>query len=192
MSSLMQRALGAQWHELPPALQIHYGDGLAIDRGRLDIEFPWFMRPLLLLLRLIGALVDRRGSAVETVVEKRMAGATQTWRRRLRYADGHTRSFDTVWCHEGGNRLVEFVNPLLGVRLLPRVVEGRLHYDSAGFVLRVGRRLLALPEWAALGHTFIVEQAIDARRFHMDFRLVHPLFGQLYRYSGEFEAGAAA
>jgi len=34
----------------------------------------------------------------------------------------------------------------------------------------------------------IVEQAVDERRFAMDFRLTHPLFGEVFRYSGEFGA----
>ncbi|MBP6036674.1 MAG: DUF4166 domain-containing protein [Azonexus sp.] len=42
--------------------------------------------------------------------------------------------------------------------------------------------------WPSVGHTTIVEEALDATRFAMDFRLTHPLFGEVFRYSGEFEA----
>jgi len=48
--------------------------------------------------------------------------------------------------------------------------------------------LLPVPEWRLLGRTSIVEEAVDATHFVMDFRLTHPLFGQVFRYSGEFEA----
>ena len=40
---LMQQALGAQWQQLPPALQAHYQQGRNTD---------------------VGALVNRRGNAV--------------------------------------------------------------------------------------------------------------------------------
>lgn len=46
--------------------------------------------------------------------------------------------------------------------------------------------LLTLPEWIALGHTTIVEEALDDSHFAMDFRLTHPLFGQVFRYAGKF------
>jgi hypothetical protein len=44
-----------------------------------------------------------------------------------------------------------------------------------------------IPQWLALGTTSIVEEAVDERRFIMDFRMTHPWFGQLFRYSGVFE-----
>jgi hypothetical protein len=42
-----------------------------------------------------------------------------------------------------------------------------------------------------LGRTTIVEQVTDETHFAMDFRIVHPLLGQVLRYSAEFEARAS-
>lgn len=70
MDSLMQNALGADWDKLPPALQAHYRFGKTIDNGCMDIEYPRFMQPYLSALRLMGALIDRGGRQVQTVVEK--------------------------------------------------------------------------------------------------------------------------
>ena len=36
---LMQQALGAQWQQLPPALQAHYQQGRNTDVGALDIDY---------------------------------------------------------------------------------------------------------------------------------------------------------
>ena len=35
-------------------------------------------------------------------------------------------------------------------------------------------------------HTVIVEKAIDTTHFHMDFRLIHPWFGEVFCYTGVF------
>ena len=88
MKSLMQIALGDDWNKLPPALQTHYQFGTTTDTGHMDIEFPRFMQPLLSVLRLFGVLVNRSGRQVSTLVEKRVVGKRQYWRRTIRFPDG--------------------------------------------------------------------------------------------------------
>lgn len=188
MKSIMQQALGADWEKLPAALQAHYRFGTTLDVGRMDIEYPRFMQPFLSLLRRLGALVDRRGKDVSTVVVKSVIDKKQLWRRTLTYETGQSIRFDTFWVSAGADQLIEFVNPVLGLQMAVRVEDGCLHYRGVRFVARLGPFLLPIPEWLALGHTTIVEAARDEKRFVMDFRLTHPLFGQVFRYSGEFQA----
>lgn len=187
MSQLMQHILGADWDRLPPALQAHYRDGCSRDIGHLDIAFPAWLLPLLWAMRLVGALVHRRGNGVETTVLKQSEGGRQHWRRTLRYADGRVLRFDSyrVASRDG---LIEYVNPVLGLELVPCVVGEQLHYRGTRMVARLGPWLLTIPEWLALGHTTIVEQAVGERHYAMDFRMTHPLLGELFRYAGRFEA----
>lgn len=188
MKSLMQRALGADWEKLPLALQAHYRHGTNTDIGHLDIEYPGFLQPCLSVLRILGALVNRRGRRVPTVVEKRVVGERQYWRRTLTFPDGRVICFNSFWIAAGGNQLVEYVNPFLGLQMAAHVHQGELHYSGICFVLKLGPLRLSIPEWLALGHTRIVEVATDEAHFVMDFRLSHPLLGEVFRYSGEFAA----
>ena len=190
MKSLMQSALGADWDKLPPALQAHYRFGTRTDTGHLDIEYPRFMRPCLSVLRVFGALVNRSGRRVSTLVEKSVVGDRQYWRRTLTYPDGKVVCFNSFWVAVGGNQLIEFVNPVLGLQMAPRVEEGRLHYRGVQFVVKLGPLLLPIPEWLVLGRTTIVEEAVDDKHFVMDFRLTHPFLGQVFRYSGKFRAAS--
>lgn len=192
MKSLMQHALGEDWHKLPPALQAHYRFGTTTDTGYLDIEYPRFMQPVLSVLRLLGALVNRGGRQVSTVVEKRVVGQRQYWRRTIAWPDGKVVYFNSFWVSAGSNQVIEFVNPILGLQMAAWVEEGRLHYRGVRFVAKLGRLLLHIPEWLALGRTTIVEEAVDETHFAMDFRLTHPLLGQVFRYSGRFEAASAS
>lgn len=187
MKSLMQQALGADWEKLSPVLRAHYRFGVAIDAGHMDIEYPRFMQPVLSVLRLFGALVDRRGKHVLTAVEKRVVGERQYWRRTLIYPDGKVIRFNSFWVLAGYGQVIEFVNPVLGLQMAPYVMESRLHYRGVRFVVKFCQLLIPIPEWLVLGHTTIVEHAVDENQFAMDFRLTHPLFGQLFRYSGRFE-----
>ncbi|MDR2195014.1 MAG: DUF4166 domain-containing protein [Gallionellaceae bacterium] len=188
MQNLMQRALGDDWHKLPPALQAHYQYANSIETGHMDIEYPRWMQPALMLLRRFGALVDRSGKNVTTVVERHMEGERQRWHRTMTWPDGKTIPFNSLWIHAGGNRFIEFVNPALGLEMAVHVdSESRLHYQGVRFVIKLGCWLLPIPEWLALGHTTIIEHALSNNRFAMDFRLTHPLFGQVFRYAGEFQ-----
>lgn len=188
MKSLMQNALGNDWDKLPPALQAHYRIGGTIDNGHLDIEYPRLMQGVLSMLRPLGALVNRGGRQIHTVVRKSVVQDRQYWRRTITYADGKVIHFNSFWVSAANQQLIEFVNPVLGLQMAPYVVGNQLHYRGVQFVLRIGRWLLPIPEWLVLGHTTIVEKAIDEQHFEMDFRLIHPWFGQLFRYSGKFAA----
>jgi len=190
MKSLMQQALGADWEKLPPALQAHYRFGATVDTGSMDIEYPRFMQPVWRVLKLFGALVDRKGKGVATVVEKYVVGERQIWRRTITYADGQVVRFDSFWVAAGNGDVIEFVNPVLGLQMAPYVVGEKLLYRGVRFVARLGPMTIPIPEWLSLGHATIVEEALDDTHFAMDFRLTHPLFGQLFRYSGEFEAAS--
>lgn len=188
MKSLMQRALGDDWDKLPPALQAHYRFGTTTDTGQMDIAYPRFMQPCLDVLRRFGALVNREGRQVRTTVEKTVVDERQYWRRTITYPDGKVVYFNSFWVSAGSNHLIEYVNPFLGLKMAAHVEHGALHYRGVYFILKAGTLLLPIPEWLALGRTRIVEEALDDRRFAMDFRLVHPLFGEVFRYAGEFEA----
>lgn len=183
---LMQLALGEDWQRLPPALQAHYQAGANVDVGTLTIEYPPLMRPYLFLLNRVGALIDRKGTATEATVRKHMSGERQYWYRRIRFDDGRQARFDSQWVYAGGNQLIEYVNPLFGLRMSVQVDDGRLLYRGVHVVLKLGPLLLPIPEWLLLGHTTIVEQAQEDGSFCMDFRLTHPWFGQVYRYAGRF------
>lgn len=191
MISLMQAALGDDWHKLPPALQAHYRSGRTVETGYMDIEYPRFMQIFLHILRIFGALINRRGKQTFTVVEKWDEAGRQNWRRVVTYPDRKVVRFNSVVVSGGGNELIEFVNPVLGLQMAVSVQGEQLHYRGVRFVAKLGRWMLPIPEWLALGHTTIVETALDDTHFQMDFRLTHWLLGEVFRYAGQFEVAPA-
>jgi hypothetical protein len=190
MKSLIQHALGEDWNKLPPALQEHYKFGTTVDSGHMDIEYPRFMQPFLSVLRIFGALVNRSGSSVPTVAAKRVVGERQYWRRTISYPDGKLIHFNSYCVSNGANHIIEFVNPFLGLEMAPYVEGDNLCYQGVRYVVKLGSYQFGIPEWLALGHTTIREVALDEKHFSMDFRLTHPLLGQIFRYAGTFEADA--
>ena len=45
---------------------------------------------------------------------------------------------------------------------------------------------MVIPESMVLGHIAIVERDLSGNDFAMDFRLTHPVLGQIFRYAGTF------
>lgn len=190
--SPMQRALGTAWDRLAPALQAHHGPEQATDEGFMDIDYPLFMQPVVSVLGHLGVLVKRRGRQVQTTVVKQMDGERQHWRRTLRFADGLEICFNSIWVPSGPGRFIEYVNPFLGLEMQPALVGSQIHYRGLRFVLQIGNRMLSVPQGLGPGVTRIIEEALDERRFVMDFRMTHPWFGQTFRYAGTFVTHAAA
>lgn len=155
----------------------------------MDIEFPAAMRPVLRVMSWLGALLERQAVGVPTYVVRHMAGRRQHWRRTIRFDDGRLYRFNSVWECAGPGRLIEYVNPFLGLEMAPRLDDGRLCYRGVRFVLKLGPARIGIPQWLGPGVTGIVEEALDEHRFAMDFRMTHPWFGQLYRYAGVFVTG---
>ncbi len=184
--SLMQQVLGKEWEQLPPALQAHYTQSTNKDVGMLDIEYPRFMQLYLNLISMFGALINQRGKRVPTIVQKWMEGKTQHWKRTTRFDNGKEVIFQSRWELAGANELIEYINPFMGLRMAVKVNEGKLYYRGICLVLKLGHVLLPIPEWLVLGHTTIEEIALDETHFAMDFKLRHPIFGLIYRYTGEF------
>jgi len=191
--SLMQQALGEQWQQLPAALKAHYGEnaqGTNYAQGQLDIDYPWFMQLPLTFFRLLGALVNRRGKALKTTVSKTMQGDKQYWHRVIVYPDGKQINFKSTFIHNGGNEFIEYINRFLGLKMYAFVENNKLRYESKGYVLKLGKLKLPIPEWLALGHASIIESESfkgDSQTFDMDFRIKHPIFGEVFCYKGRFK-----
>jgi len=187
----MQLALGNQWDKLPEALKKHYrnneaGNNLAV--GHLTIDYPAFMQLPLHLMRLMGALINRRGENLETKVARKMEGERQYWHRTISYPDGKQVHFKSQFIYQAKtNELVEYTSRFLGLKMQVHVANDQLYYESCGYVLQLGSIPIHIPESLALGHASIIETAVDDDSFDMDFRLKHPLFGQIFSYKGRFK-----
>lgn len=184
--NIMKLALAEQWSMLPATLQAHYQDNDNVDTGTLDIEYPGWMQAFLNVLYLFGALLNKKGCDIPSRVEKTMQGDEQYWRRTITLQEGKQARFNSRWVYAGKNRLIEYVNTFIGLCMSVQVKDNRLYYQGEYFVIRLAGLTIPVPEWLLLGHTTIVEQQVDAKHFSMDFRLTHPLFGEIYRYSGKF------
>lgn len=183
----MQQVLGQDWQRLDPVLRRHHSCGTGVEKGWLDIAYPLAMWPVLRVLGILGALLRGRGRKQPTQVRKWSEASREYWARRVTQTNGRVACFDSFCVLAGSHQLVEYVNPLVGLRMSVAVAGGRLCFHGLNFVVKLGSWHISIPEWLLLGHTEIIEEALDDQGFAMDFRMTHPVFGELYRYSGVFQ-----
>ena len=192
-TSIIQKALGVQWQHLPEALKKHYlendkGENRA--QGHLTIDFPWFMKIPLSILRFFGALINKRGNNLPTNVYRVVSNGEQRWQRRIDFPNNKPVIFNSVVYHNKNNEIIEFINSVLGMKMKVHVENNTLRYESNGYVIKLGKLRIPYPEFLALGHGRIIEKPVDdndENSFEMDFRLKHPIFGEVFSYKGIFQ-----
>ncbi|MGZ5055142.1 MAG: DUF4166 domain-containing protein [Methylobacter sp.] len=192
--SLMQRVLGNDWEALPPVIQHHYKITLPQQAitvtGNMNIDYPYWLTPVIKMLCLFGALVDLKGEGLAVQVKKwrQTDPSILYWRRHIQAADnGKPCVFASRMVWQKDHELIELVGMGFGIRLKLSVEQGKLVYQSRGHLLQLGPLTLPIPDSLLLGHALITEQALSEDTFQLDFQIVHPLWGKTYYYGGVFE-----
>ncbi len=83
-------------------------------------------------------------------------------------------------------RLHEEFGGGIGMYLHLLVKRKALLFRDQGYFLRIRAWRLYLPRWLTVGHFDLLHRNIDAHRFQIIIRVVHPLLGTLFYQRGEF------
>jgi hypothetical protein len=147
--------------------------------------------PLFWLASWVDALFPEtgRGVPVRLVIQAERSGRRHVWRREFRFP--RRRRF-TSWI-EYDERLgcvVEMAGPAgalaiaWGIDFQP---PDRLELTCTGWVLRLGRWRVRLPDWMlGSGHATETAAAAQPNTIHIDFAVTHPLLGDVFGYEGTF------
>lgn len=189
---LAQTALGDAWLRLAAPMRRHYGLPCGVDaeltlQGRMRVDYPLKVLPLILAARLCGALVHRRGDNLAVTVRNRTCDGSPAlfWRRTFQFP-GRNVIFQSRMEHLAENEIVEYVRFGLGIRLRLSEQDGALVFRSNGYVWNLGPWRLHLPDWLLLGRAEIVERADGEDALLLEFRVEHPWWGKTYDYGGRF------
>lgn len=194
---IIQRALGDGWERLAQVVRRHYDVKPGIDEsvvmdGVMNIHHSWLAYPLLLVARVTGALVAKRGKDVPVKVRNwcHPGSPAMHWHRSFRFPEAAPRIFASRMEYVAGKEIIEYVSLGLGVRMCVTEEAGALVFNSRGYQWDIGPLRLRLPDWLFLGQAIVREIPIDENRFRVDFRMRHPLLGETFGYTGEFSLNA--
>lgn len=186
---MFRAILSENWSLLSPALQAHYGlnEGEEISlHGTLDVRHGFFVKLLMPLIRLTGALVPVQGQGFEvTVINKRIADKYY-WYREFK-KDQQVYMFNSVM-QQFDNDLVESVGLGIGIKMGLKEINGGLLYVDKGYVLKLGKKYLPIPLQSLMGKSVIKEfsQKKSENDIEMSFVVSHWLFGFMFSYIGHF------
>lgn len=186
---MFKNILSKQWPLLSPVLQDHYGisDGEAFKmQGQLAVKHGRFIKILMPLIRLTGALVPVEGEAFNVTVENKRIGDTFIWHRK--FEKDHTIYEFNSKMQQFDNDIVEFVGLGIGIRMGLNVSNGGLVYEDKGYVFKIGSKLIPIPLHLLIGKSVIEEfvNSDNSHDFNMRFVVKHPWFGFAFSYEGYF------
>lgn len=188
--SIYQRVLGDDFGALDPRLRRYFGPipegcvGVGSGRYRVAGLRVRALRPLFAVLGWRGIAFAEYGADVPFTV------------RNIAHPDGalsavrifdfatRTRTMRDAMQVDGG-RLVDRIGARgeIEVELSMRVSGGRLRMQSERLAVRLFGLRVPLPP---LVKVLLTEQALPAGVQHVDVRMLAPLIGEIYGYSGDF------
>ena len=187
-----QLALGEDWDKLHPAVKKHYdlrpGEALLLT-GTMDTvrSSPW-VKPLIWIGRLFAALVPYTGTDVPVEVRNSCPADDNPIRfhRTFHFPGRKPYPFRSQMEYWRGNSIVEFVRFGLGIRMDVSVQGDALRYETRGYIWRLGKFHIALPDNLFFGRGEIWERGVDDHTVDTGFTMTHPLYGQTFCYGGRF------
>jgi len=187
---MFKSILKKHWALLSPAIQSHYSldDGEEITmQGELAVKHGAFIKLLMPLIRLTGALVPVEGEGFCVTVKNNRKGNKYYWQRKFE-KDNKVYAFNSIM-QQYGDSIVEFVGLGVGIRMGLQVENNKLVYNDRGYVIKFGKMLIPIPLHLLMGRAVIEEFEAENSLHDIDMRfvVVHPLFGFAFSYMGYFD-----
>jgi len=191
---VLKQALGPQWSSLAPVIQAHYGLTPFTDeqirlKGIMDyVSYSSIAAILMPFAVFTGALVPYRGQnvPVEATNQSLPGIPAYFWTRTFHFSGRKPYTFRSWMICTAAGELTEYVRFGLGIRLAVTVLDGGLIEKDLGYVWKIGRWSIPLPIHLLFGRSYIEEMPISDSEYRMKWTVTHPLFGEMFAYSGQF------
>ncbi len=182
-----------KWDELPDVMKKHYAnrpysDDINIAEGVMKVEGSALWKLLNPFSKLFGILVPYTGENIPVTVTFRSESDSNRFIfDRIFYFPGRAPyKFYSVLHPIKENEVCEIMNMGLGWRCEFSWEDKRVRLKHKGYVLKVFGRIISLPLTFLVGPGFAEEMPIDDFTFSMKMEIIHPWWGKVMGYSGQF------
>lgn len=190
---------GEQWEALPPVMKKHYANrpysrDTVIVEGRLSVEHHGVLRLLRPFYRLLGniPMVNVQDIPVRVQFDSDPDSRAFHFRRTFSFPDVRPYHFHSRMLQIEDNKLVEIMRFGICWCLSYHWEDNKVLLRHRGYALHWFGHVIPLPLYWLLGRGDAEEVPLDDDRFAMQVTMMHPWFGQLYSYRGEFRVVQAA
>ncbi len=191
---IFKQILGDNWDELGTVIQAHYflkpySDDYICVSGEMDeIHHSTIAKLLIPFGLLFGAIVPYNDNQVPIDVHynSNPNKATLYWDRVFKFNKHKTFHFKSYMEQHSGNEVIEYVRFGIGMKLAVTTENDAIIFHGKGYVVKIMGIKIPLPISLLFGNAYIEERPIDNTHFSMKMIIKHPLFGIMFRYSGQF------
>jgi hypothetical protein len=191
---IFQSVFGAHWDGLPAVMKKHYANrpycnDKVIVEGVLDVHYRGpllLLQPVFLLLSTVP-IVNESNVATTVHFDSSPNSKTFGFDRQFHFRAHRPYRFRTRMLQIRGNEMIEIMRFGLCWRFQYRWENDAVMLSHRGYALKLGGYLLPLPLHWITGRGDAIERAVDDDHFDMEVTLVHPWFGEIYRYCGRFK-----
>ena len=181
--------LSDKWDKVSPSVQKHYGitEGQSVTlKGELEVKHGRFIKLLMPLIRLTGALVPVEGKGFSVTVENSVIDDNFYWHRTFN-KDGKNYIFKSKMSIYQGD-VIEYVGLNIGIRMGVDVIDGAVVYEDKGYIFKLGPLHIPIPLRLLMGKSEVseFESNNDNQDIEMKFTVNHPWFGFGFSYMGYF------
>ncbi len=191
---IFKQIFGKLWDKLPTVMKKHYANRAyttdeVVATGTMKVEISLYAKLLSPLMKLFGALVPITGDHIPTTVTYRSNKDNSNFEldRVLNFPNGLSYQFQSYLEPQRENEVVETMRSGIGWHAAYEYDGKRVFIIHKGYKVHLFGRRISLPLVFLLGRGFAFEEAIDEDTFSMYMEIVHPLFGRVYSYSGQFK-----
>lgn len=187
---IFKTEFGTQWDILPPAMKRRYGVRPRMgDRvrmhGHLTISMAKAVRWISPLMRLTGLLIPVVGKFPTIVDFETYKDNPKSHLIRYVQTPNKTITFNSEWIKRG-DEIIEILGGLCCWRAHYSWDGTHILIKHKGYGVKIGQHIFKLPLTWLFGRGDARETPLSENSFAMYMTITHPLWGELYRYEGEF------
>jgi len=188
---IFQAVFGDSWADLPPVMKDHYtvragsDDRVRVD-GHLDVKISWLVS---IMARLTGMLLAYSGEhiPVSVVFTSGVGAKGFQFDRTFGFPKQRDVKFRFLMEHIGGNELIEYMGFGVGRKMAYSWDGEKVVLAHRGYVWWVFGAMVPVPLALIKGRGHAEQVAWSDTEFSMWMHSRHPLFGDMFAYSGIFK-----
>jgi len=191
---IFQNVFGGSWDALPVVMKRHYANrpfssDVGVVDGIMDVESSFLGRMMSPFFKLTGTLVPYEGKDVPAKVEFSSSPTTNGFHfnRTFYFPNQKPYEFKSVMIPMTGNEMIEVMRFGLCWRMAFLWTGQKVVWEHRGFGVYLWGKYIPLPLALLMGKGFADETPIDDESFSMSMKIVHPIWGMVFGYSGVFK-----
>ncbi len=191
---IFKSIFGDSWDELPEVMRKHYAnrpytDDLTVVEGTLDVLCKGPLKVLSPLMKALGQIPTHTENNVPVTVRfqsDRNSKAFQ-FNRTFHFKNIPTYTFRSRMLQIKGEEVIEIMRFGLGWKMQYRWTGAKVVLEHRGYALKLFGHFIPVPLTIFMGKGYAEEIPVDENTFEMMTDIIHPLWGKIYEYKGQFK-----